>query len=128
MYMARIWLSSWGVVGRPVSLRGDMRGRSKRRPSPHRHPREERGPRPTHGERGFCHLMETRPIPHPPRRVPLLGDILGMDRTAPSQGTLRQHRRLGPIYQRVIVGTKLTFVSGAELVEEINDEKRFRKH
>jgi cytochrome P450 len=72
--------------------------------------------------------METRPIPHPPRRVPLLGDILGMDRTAPSQGTLRQHRRLGPIYQRVIVGTKLTFVSGAELVEEINDEKRFRKH
>ncbi|SEL57214.1 cytochrome P450 [Rhodococcus maanshanensis] len=72
--------------------------------------------------------METRPIPHPPRRVPLLGDILGMDRSAPSQRTLWQHQRLGPIYQRVIVGTKLTFVTGSELVEEINDEKRFRKH
>ncbi|TQF69224.1 cytochrome P450 [Rhodococcus spelaei] len=72
--------------------------------------------------------METRPIPHPPRRVPVLGDILGMDRSAPSQRTLWQHRQLGPIYQRVIVGTKLTFVTGSELVEEINDEKRFRKH
>ncbi|MFD4181085.1 cytochrome P450 [Rhodococcus sp. NPDC058514] len=72
--------------------------------------------------------METRPIPHPPRRVPLLGDILGMDRAAPSQRTLWQHQQLGPIYRRVIVGTKLTFVTGSELVEEMNDEKRFRKH
>ncbi|MFC9790374.1 cytochrome P450 [Rhodococcus sp. NPDC127528] len=72
--------------------------------------------------------MATRTIPHPPRRVPLLGDILGMDRSAPSQRTLWQHRQLGPIYRRVILGTKLTFVTGADLVEEINDEKRFRKH
>ncbi len=73
-------------------------------------------------------MAEHTTIPHPPKRIPILGDIIGIDRAKPNQKTLLMHERLGPIYRRTIMGTHLTFASGADVVADLNDETRFRKH
>ena len=67
-------------------------------------------------------------IPHPPRRVPLLGDVLGADRRTPLQDTLRYARQLGPIFRRKAFGKEFVFIWGADLVADMADESRFAKH
>src|SRR6185503_18664607 len=74
-------------------------------------------------------LTVDRPsVPHPPRRIPLLGDLLDVDVTKPTQNAMACARRLGPIYQRKIFNYVFTFVSGVDLATELNDESRFQKH
>lgn len=72
--------------------------------------------------------MDTTQIPHPPWRLPLLGDVLGVNPRTPVQDSIRMGRRLGPIFTRRILGTEIVFVSGVELVTELNDETRYAKH
>ncbi|MER7929223.1 cytochrome P450 [Streptomyces sp. NPDC096057] len=67
-------------------------------------------------------------IPHPPRRVPFLGDVLGADRRTPLQDSLRFARQLGPIFRRKAFGKEFVFVWGADLVADMADESRFAKH
>ncbi|WP_416959220.1 cytochrome P450 [Streptomyces sp. Agncl-13] len=67
-------------------------------------------------------------IPHPPRRVPILGDIIGADRRTPLQDSLRFARQLGPIFRRKAFGKEFVFVWGADLVADMADESRFAKH
>jgi len=67
-------------------------------------------------------------IPHPPRRVPLLGDVLGADRRTPVQDSLRYARQLGPIFRRKAFGKEFVFVWGSDLVADMADESRFAKH
>jgi cytochrome P450 len=67
-------------------------------------------------------------IPHPPRRVPLLGDVIGADRRTPLQDSLRYARQLGPIFRRKAFGKEFVFVWGADLVADMADESRFAKH
>ncbi|GGI97625.1 cytochrome P450 [Streptomyces brasiliensis] len=67
-------------------------------------------------------------IPHPPRRLPLLGDVLGVDRRTPLQDSVRLARGLGPIFRRKAFGNEFVFVWGARLVADIADESRFAKH
>ena len=67
-------------------------------------------------------------IPHPPRRVPFLGDVIGADRRTPLQDSLRFARRLGPIFRRKAFGKEFVFVWGADLVADMADESRFAKH
>ncbi|MFI6461507.1 cytochrome P450 [Streptomyces sp. NPDC050528] len=76
-------------------------------------------------EQGWPHLDR---IPHPPRRVPLLGDVLGADRRTPLQDSLRFARQLGPIFRRKAFGKEFVFVWGADLVADMADESRFAKH
>ncbi|MER5209886.1 cytochrome P450 [Streptomyces sp. NPDC002838] len=71
---------------------------------------------------------ELRRIPRPPRRLPLLGDVLGSSRRTPLQDTLRYGRRLGPIFRRKAFGREFVFVWGADLVADLADESRFAKH
>ncbi|MDN3026880.1 cytochrome P450 [Streptomyces sp. S.PB5] len=71
---------------------------------------------------------ELRRIPHPPRRIPLLGDILGADRRTPLQDSLRYARMLGPIYRRKAFNREFVFVWGAQLAADLADETRFAKH
>jgi cytochrome P450/NADPH-cytochrome P450 reductase len=66
------------------------------------------------------------PIPHPPR-TPLLGNMLTVDGDAPVQDLMRIAREQGPIFWLDMMGTPLVVVSGAELVAELCDEKRFDK-
>lgn len=72
--------------------------------------------------------MSTNTIPHPPKRVPVLGDVLGMDRERPNQKTLWQFSQLGPIYRRSIVGgVDLTFVGSGHLMEQALDETNWER-
>ncbi|KUO18180.1 cytochrome P450 [Streptomyces dysideae] len=71
---------------------------------------------------------ELHRIPHPPYRLPLLGDVLGASRTRPLQDSLRHARRLGPIFRRKAFGREFVFVWGAGLTADLADESRFAKH
>ncbi|MFE1191895.1 cytochrome P450 [Streptomyces olivaceoviridis] len=71
---------------------------------------------------------ELRRIPRPPHRVPLLGDVLGVDRHRPLQDSMRLARELGPIFRRRAFGKEFVFVWGARLVADLADESRFAKH
>lgn len=66
------------------------------------------------------------PIPHPPR-TPVLGNMLSVDSDAPVQDLMRITREQGPIFWLDMMGTPLVVVSGADLVAELCDEKRFDK-
>ncbi|MET7457395.1 cytochrome P450 [Streptomyces sp. NPDC005574] len=71
---------------------------------------------------------ELHRIPHPPYRVPLLGDVLGASRRTPLQDSLRFARRLGPVFRRRAFGREFVFVWGTDLVADLADETRFAKH
>lgn len=71
--------------------------------------------------------MDTTAIPHPAHRLPVLGDIIGVNPRTPVQDTVRLGRQLGPIFSRRIGALEAVMVSGVDLVTELNDEKRFRK-
>ncbi|MFE1342453.1 cytochrome P450 [Streptomyces sp. NPDC058733] len=71
---------------------------------------------------------ELHRIPHPPHRLPLLGDVLGAHRTTPVQDSLRYARALGPIFRRRAFGKEFVLVWGAGLVADLSDESRFAKH
>lgn len=66
-------------------------------------------------------------IPHPPRRLPIVGDVLGIDRINPNTKTLAMFDRLGPIYRRSIMGTDLTFVGSSELAAQAFDETHWER-
>ncbi|MFF3501257.1 cytochrome P450 [Streptomyces sp. NPDC003247] len=67
-------------------------------------------------------------IPHPPYRLPLLGDVLGASLRTPLQDSLRHARRLGPVFRRRALGREVVFVWGARLAADLADETRFAKH
>ncbi|WP_330309304.1 MULTISPECIES: cytochrome P450 [unclassified Streptomyces] len=71
---------------------------------------------------------ELHRIPHPPRRVPLAGDVLGVNVRTPLQDSMRFGRRLGPVFRRKAFGKEIVFVWGADLAAELADESRFAKH
>ncbi|WP_320778018.1 cytochrome P450 [Streptomyces sp. CRN 30] len=71
---------------------------------------------------------ELRRIPHPPHRLPLLGDVVGADRRTPVQDSMRHARRLGPVFRRRAFGKEFVFVWGAALTAELADDTRFAKH
>ncbi len=66
------------------------------------------------------------PIPHPPKK-PIVGNVLTVDSEAPLQSLMQLTREQGPIFWLDMLGTPLVVVSGAALVEELCDEKRFDK-
>ncbi|GGX30147.1 cytochrome P450 [Streptomyces lomondensis] len=67
-------------------------------------------------------------IPHPPRRIPLLGDVVGVNRRTPLQDSLRYARQLGPVFRRKAFGKEFVFVWGARHAADLADESRFAKH
>ncbi|MFF4836872.1 cytochrome P450 [Streptomyces sp. NPDC001315] len=71
---------------------------------------------------------ELHRIPHPPHRLPLVGDILGASRRTPLQDSMRFARQLGPIFRRRAFDREFVFVWGAELAADMADEARFAKH
>ncbi|MFI5567202.1 cytochrome P450 [Streptomyces sp. NPDC051740] len=71
---------------------------------------------------------ELHRIPHPPYRLPLLGDVLGASRRTPLQDSLKYARRLGPVFRRSAFGKEFVFTWGAGPVADLADESRFAKH
>jgi cytochrome P450 len=73
-------------------------------------------------------IVDTGELPHPPYRVPFLGDVLGLNPRTPFQSSLPQTQKLGPISARKLLGTEMVAVSGLDLVAEVHDETRFGKY
>jgi cytochrome P450 len=67
-------------------------------------------------------------LPHPPLRIPLVGDVLRVSPRTPVQDSMRFARELGPIFTRKIFQREIVFVSGADMVADLADERRFAKH
>ncbi|WP_199753873.1 cytochrome P450 [Amycolatopsis sp. WAC 01375] len=67
-------------------------------------------------------------LPHPPRRIPLIGDVLGVSPKTPVQDSMRHAAELGPVFERKVFGRGIVFVHGAGMVADLSDEKRFAKH
>lgn len=71
--------------------------------------------------------MTSEPIPGP-RGLPLLGNLLDVAASGP---VITQIERLadtyGPIFQLHLKGKRALVVSSAQLVDELVDEKKFRK-
>ncbi|AQA06079.1 cytochrome P450 [Mycobacterium sp. MS1601] len=72
--------------------------------------------------------MRDRRIPHPPRRVPLLGDIFSFRGSEPAQSVADLAAQLGPLFEFAFLGARYVVAAGAEVVTELNDESRFCKH
>ncbi|QCB51795.1 cytochrome P450 [Rhodococcus sp. PAMC28707] len=68
-----------------------------------------------------------RILPHPPHRIPILGDLWDLHVTDSSQWGMRGAQKYGPIYERKILGARVTYVSGPDLVAEVNDEATWAK-
>nr|WP_285185852.1 cytochrome P450 [Rhodococcus sp. MEB041] len=68
-----------------------------------------------------------RKLPHPPRRLPVLGDVLDLHVTESSQWGMRDAQKYGSIFERNVVGTRVTYVSGPVEVAAVNDEKTWAK-
>ncbi|WP_370332104.1 cytochrome P450 [Mycolicibacterium hippocampi] len=66
-------------------------------------------------------------LPHPRRRVPLLGDVLAFDADSPSQSTMAL-AVLGPVFEFRFLGARYVVAAGPDAVLELNDESRFCKH
>ena len=71
----------------------------------------------------------TRPVlPHPPRRLPVLGDLLSFGFDAPAQSAVALAAELGPLFELEVLGARYVIAAGAEYVMDLNDETRFCKH
>lgn len=68
------------------------------------------------------------PLPHPRFRLPFLGDLLTINPLKPTQTSMRDAQALGPIFERKIVDWPMIVVSGADLIEEVNNEANWTKH
>src|SRR6266540_2813740 len=66
-------------------------------------------------------------VPHLPGRLPLLGDVRGLDVRAPIQSLIRMAGEIGPAFERKMFNRRIVLVTGAELAAELSDEARFEK-
>jgi hypothetical protein len=73
-------------------------------------------------------IVDTGDLPHPPYRVPFLGDVVGLNPRTPFQSSLPQTKKLGPISARKMLGTEMVAVSGLDLVAGVHNESRFGKY
>ena len=61
-------------------------------------------------------------LPHPRWRLPVLGDLLTIDLSRPSQGLAREMARHNGIVEQRIFDFPVVVVSDVDLVNEVNDE------
>jgi len=66
-------------------------------------------------------------LPHPRRRIPVLGDVLAFGAETPSQ-SMMDLVDLGPVFEFRFLGSRYVIAAGADAVAEVNDESRFCKH
>ncbi|TDD62745.1 cytochrome P450 [Kribbella antibiotica] len=67
-------------------------------------------------------------MPHPPGRIPVVGDLMTVTSQTPIQDNTRLVRELGPIFSKRFFGNDIVIVAGADLVAEVSDDTRFAKH
>ncbi|WP_227996871.1 cytochrome P450 [Nocardia australiensis] len=71
----------------------------------------------------FSASLPLEALPYPPGRLPIIGDVVSVDRHHPTQHELKLTQGgLGPIFQRKLLGTRLVIVAGGRLAAQCNDE------
>ncbi|KAJ5535701.1 hypothetical protein N7513_008887 [Penicillium frequentans] len=68
----------------------------------------------------------TSKIPQPPG-VPLLGNVLDVNPSETWGSLIKLSEKYGPIFKITVLGKQIYFISNVALLDEICDEKRFRK-
>lgn len=69
------------------------------------------------------------PIPHPPFRLPIFGDLLTLDYASPVLGTTEKlNKSEGGIFEQRIFAISAVTLADAALIEEVNDETLWQKH
>lgn len=68
------------------------------------------------------------PLPHPPQRSRLLGDMRSVRIGRPTQSLTRLTATLGPLFEVKSLGIRYVVAAGAEVIRDLNDESRFCKH
>ncbi|WP_280461221.1 hypothetical protein [Nocardia carnea] len=67
--------------------------------------------------------MPVDALPHPPGRLPIVGDVASVGRHRQAQHELKLAQRgLGPIFGRKLLGTQLIILAGGRLAAQCNDE------
>ena len=61
-------------------------------------------------------------LPHPRRRVPIIGDVFAFDMDTPSQSAIALAAELGPIYELKALGSRYVVAAGGDVVMDVNDE------
>lgn len=69
----------------------------------------------------------TEQIPTPPG-LPLIGNLRDIDTTAPIQSIMRLAEQYGDIFRLHVLGNSSVFLSSNAMVNEVCDEKRFKKN
>ncbi|KWX58782.1 cytochrome P450 [Mycobacterium sp. NAZ190054] len=64
-------------------------------------------------------------LPHPPRRVPILGDVFGFSTDLLTQPSSELP---APVFEFRFLGARYVVAAGSEAVVELSDESRFCKH
>jgi cytochrome P450 len=72
--------------------------------------------------------MTRPPLPHPRRRLPVLGDLLSFEFNTPTQSAVALAAELGPLFELQALGARYVIAAGADYVMDLNDERRFCKH
>ena len=67
-------------------------------------------------------------LPHPPRRYPVVGDMLSVGIGKPTQSLARLAVTLGPLFEVQGFGIRYVVAAGADVIRDLNDESRFAKH
>lgn len=73
------------------------------------------------------HRRSYSALPHPGRRLPVLGDVLAFSADSPSQSTMAL-AALGPVFEFRFLGARYVVAAGPDAVAELSDESRFCKH
>lgn len=66
-------------------------------------------------------------IPHPPYRLPVLGDVFGASRTTPTQHEAAMARKLGGVYERKIINDVMIVVGSADAAADACDEEAWSR-
>ncbi|KAJ3487812.1 hypothetical protein NLI96_g3280 [Meripilus lineatus] len=68
----------------------------------------------------------TTPIPSPPS-IPFLGHVTQIEKEVPMRSFMLLAQQYGEIYELNMIGRKVVFLNSYNLLQEVCDEKRFRK-
>ena len=69
----------------------------------------------------------TTTIPHPPYRIPVLGDLLSLNWTTPTQHEAELVAQLGGVYERKILSDRLIIVGDSQLAEQACSEESWSR-